>query len=73
MRDGLERLAEPHVVGEDAAHAEGAEMLEPRQPLQLIAAQGGVDPLRLDPLRQRRRAGQDEVCLRSPALAALLA
>ena len=39
--DRLQRLAEPHVVGEHAAHAEHAQALQPREPLGLVRAQGG--------------------------------
>ncbi len=40
-RDGLERLAEAHLVGEDAAEAEGGEPREPAEALQLVGTQRG--------------------------------
>jgi hypothetical protein len=53
-REQLHRLAEPHVVGQAAAHAELPEEVQPAQPLALVRAQlagearrrlGGGDPL----------------------------
>ena len=42
VRDGLQRLAEPHVVGEHAARAERAQALQPGHPFVLVRAQRGV-------------------------------
>ena len=41
VRDGLRRLAEPHVVGQEAAEVVGAQMLQPVDALLLVGAQAG--------------------------------
>ncbi len=48
--DGLHRLAQPHVVGEDAAEPLGAQEVEPVEPRTLIVPEGGSQPHRgIDP------------------------
>ena len=70
-RQDLDRLAQAHVVGQDAAEAEPLEVVEPAQPLALIGAQlavearGRIERPRLPrtaggsagPFRRRRRPG----------------
>ncbi|MNP13872.1 hypothetical protein D3C76_1061710 [compost metagenome] len=46
MRQGLQGLAQAHVVAKDAAGAHLAQRLQPVQALLLIRAQGGVQPCR---------------------------
>ena len=50
----LDRLAQPHVVGQDAAEAESLEVVEPAQPFALVGPQLAVEARRLverhDPL-----------------------
>ncbi len=42
----LHRLAQPHVVGQDAVQVEGAQELQPGQAVHLVGAQGGAEILR---------------------------
>ncbi|MNR18914.1 hypothetical protein D3C85_1356700 [compost metagenome] len=44
VRQGLQGLAQAHVVGEDAADLQLAQRLHPAQTLQLVVAQFGVQP-----------------------------
>ncbi len=44
VRQGLQRLAQAHVVGEDAAHTQLAQGLHPAQALLLVVAQLGPQP-----------------------------
>ena len=46
--DHLDRLAQPHVVGQAAAHPQLAHRQEPGEPAPLVAAQGRLQALRLD-------------------------
>ena len=41
--DDLERFAQPHIVGQHAAHAQAIEGLQPGEPAQLIRAQNPVE------------------------------
>ena len=55
-RERRDRLAEPHVVGEDAARAERLEELEPREAESLVRAQASRRALAASRARRRRRA-----------------
>ena len=60
----LDRLAQAHVVGEDAAEAEPLEVVEPAQPLALVGAQLAVEA--------RRRVERDDPLELAEVLADLL-
>mmetsp|Transcript_8914 Transcript_8914/g.21077 ORF Transcript_8914/g.21077 Transcript_8914/m.21077 type:complete len:452 (+) Transcript_8914:1433-2788(+) len=65
-RDGLHRLAEPHLVGEDAADPVVVQTHQPVEPLQLILPQRTVleaRGLHRQPLVVREHAGAARLCL----------
>lgn len=45
VSQGLQGLAQAHVVGQDAAHFQLAQRLHPAQAFELIGPQGRVEPL----------------------------
>jgi len=53
VRDRLQRLAQPHVVGEHAAESEPAELLEPGQAPLLVGAERRREAGEPDPRRRR--------------------
>ena len=55
---GLQRLAQAHVVGQHAAQAVGAQVLQPGQPVLLVGPQRGLQAGRRRDLGQRLCAGQ---------------
>ena len=66
VRDRLQRLAEPHVVGEDAARAVRAQVLQPAHAFLLVRAQRGAQAAGHG--ARSRRAGQ-----RPPAIGSAVA
>ena len=58
MGQRLKGFAQPHVVGQDAVQAMGAQKLQPVEPLLLVGAQAGLDAWRYCRPRQLQLADQ---------------
>ena len=58
MSEGLHRLAQPHIVGKDAAELVSAQKLQPIEPVALIGPQLGSQPSRWLDLGNPRKARQ---------------